>query len=225
MEQELDLYAIWRTLIKQWKLFLILPLVAVLVSIFYSYFVVTPQYETSTKLMVMRRLEVGEVRRDDLRVSRQLAETYREIVLSRSVLNEAIANGALPYTVGDLQGKIDIESVRDTEIFTIRVQDPDPAMAVEIANQVARAFQNQARILMDMENIYVIDTAREPTSPVTAGLRTYSILALLIGILAAGGLAFLLEYLDRSIRDPEEASRLLEIPVLGVIPKMEDKKA
>jgi len=224
LEQELDLYAIWRTLVKQWKLFVILPLVAVLAGVFYSLFVVTPQYETSTTLMVIRRIHMEQVLWDDIQVSRRLAETYREIVLSHAVLEEAIANSALPYTVGDLRGKIDVESVRETEIFNITAQDPDPAMAAEIANGVSRAFQNQARIIMDMEYINVIDPAREPTSPVTTGLRTYSILALLIGILAAGGLAFLLEYLDRSIRDPEEASRLLEIPVLGVIPKMEDKK-
>jgi capsular polysaccharide biosynthesis protein len=41
--------------------------------------------------------------------------------------------------------------------------------------------------------------------------------------MAAVGLAFLIEYLDRSIKDPDEISRLLELPVLGVIPQMEER--
>jgi len=224
LEQELDLYAVWRVLSKRWKLIIILPLVAVLASAVYSLFVVTPQYETSTTLMVMRRIELDEVQYDDIRVSRQLAETYREIVRSHAVLEEAIASSALPYTVGALRGKIDVESVRDTEIFNIIAKDPDPAMAAEIANGVALAFQDQAQVLMDMENINVIDPAREPAGPVTPRVEQNIVVALLVGILTAAGLAFLLEYLDRSIRDPEEASRLLEVPVLGVIPKMEEKK-
>ena len=224
MEQELDLYAIWLVLKKRWKLIIIIPLVAALISTVYSLYVVIPQYETSTTLMVMRRIEVDEVQYDDIRVSRQLAETYREIVHSHAVLAEAIASNALPYTVGALRGKINVESVRDTEIFNITAQDPDPAMAAEIANGVASAFQKQAMVLMDMENINVIDPAREPGNPVTPRLQLNIATALMVGLLGAVGLTFMFEYLDRSIRDPEEASRLLEIPVLGVIPKREDKK-
>lgn len=224
MEQELDLYAIWLVLKKRWKLIIIIPLVAALISTVYSLYVVIPQYETSTTLMVMRRIEVDEVQYDDIRVSRQLAETYREIVHSHAVLAEAIASNALPYTVGALRGKINVESVRDTEIFNITAQDPDPAMAAEIANGVASAFQKQAMVLMDMENINVIDPAREPGNPVTPRLQLNIAVALMVGLLGAVGLTFMFEYLDRSIRDPEEASRLLEIPVLGVIPKREDKK-
>lgn len=224
MEQELDLYAIWLVLKKRWKLIIIIPLVAALISTVYSLYVVIPQYETSTTLMVMRRIEVDEVQYDDIRVSRQLAETYREIVHSHAVLAEAIASNALPYTVGALRDKINVESVRDTEIFNITAQDPDPAMAAEIANGVASAFQKQAMVLMDMENINVIDPAREPGNPVTPRLQLNIATALMVGLLGAVGLTFMFEYLDRSIRDPEEASRLLEIPVLGVIPKREDKK-
>lgn len=41
-----------------------------------------------------------------------------------------------------------------------------------------------------------------------------------LGIVAALALAFLLEYLDRSVRDERDASRILEMPVLGTIPRV-----
>jgi capsular polysaccharide biosynthesis protein len=41
----------------------------------------------------------------------------------------------------------------------------------------------------------------------------------LIGLAAALALAFLLEYLDTSVRDEHDVERLLDVPVLGAIPK------
>ena len=42
---------------------------------------------------------------------------------------------------------------------------------------------------------------------------------IIIGIAAALALAFLLEYLDSSIRDEQDARRVLDMPVLGTIPR------
>jgi capsular polysaccharide biosynthesis protein len=41
-----------------------------------------------------------------------------------------------------------------------------------------------------------------------------------LGIVAALVLVFLLEYLDNSVRDERDAKRVLELPVLGAIPKI-----
>jgi capsular polysaccharide biosynthesis protein len=45
------------------------------------------------------------------------------------------------------------------------------------------------------------------------GLRT------LIGLIVGIGLAFLLDYLDTSVRSREEAEALLQLPILGEIPR------
>ncbi len=42
----------------------------------------------------------------------------------------------------------------------------------------------------------------------------------MLGVVAAIVLAFLLEYLDNSVRDERDAKRILELPVLGAIPKL-----
>jgi len=42
----------------------------------------------------------------------------------------------------------------------------------------------------------------------------------ILGIVVAIALVFLLEYLDNSVRDERDATRVLELPVLGAIPKI-----
>jgi succinoglycan biosynthesis transport protein ExoP len=67
-------------------------------------------------------------------------------------------------------------------------------------------------------NISIIDRGEVPGSPVSPKKRRNLILAFLIGILGGGGLCFFLEYLDNTVKGPEDVEKLAGLPSLGVIP-------
>ena len=48
---------------------------------------------------------------------------------------------------------------------------------------------------------------------------TNAIIRVIMGIVAALALAFLLEYLDNSVRDERDARKVLDLPVIGAIPR------
>ncbi|KGP75336.1 lipopolysaccharide biosynthesis protein, partial [Desulfosporosinus sp. Tol-M] len=50
------------------------------------------------------------------------------------------------------------------------------------------------------------------------------LLAFVVGLMAAVGLAFLLEFLDNTIKTSSDVEELLGIPVLGVIPNYQTGK-
>ena len=47
-------------------------------------------------------------------------------------------------------------------------------------------------------------------------------IAFLLGLMVSIGLIFLLEYMDNTYKTKEQLENELEIPVLGVIPNLED---
>lgn len=224
MEQELDLYAIWKVIAKRWKLIILLPVFAVLVSALVSLYVLTPQYTASTTLMVTRPVDTGQILYQDIQVSRQLVATYREIVHSRRVLDIVIANLSLPYNIADLREKVDVQSVRDTELITVDVTDPDPVMARDIANEVASAFMGQIIEIMQVENVSVVDEAITPGSPVSPRVSLNLAVAFVVGLMAALGLAFLIEYMDRTVKEPADVQNQLNLPVIGIIPRVDGEK-
>lgn len=67
-------------------------------------------------------------------------------------------------------------------------------------------------------NIKVIDKALVPKKPVAPNPSRNLILALMLGLIFGVATAFMVEYLDNSIKDPEEAEQLVGLPSLGVIP-------
>ena len=67
-------------------------------------------------------------------------------------------------------------------------------------------------------NISIIDRARRPGAPFRPNLSRNLVLAVILGLMAGTGLVFLLEFLDRSIRRIIDIERIVDRPVLGIIP-------
>jgi capsular exopolysaccharide synthesis family protein len=72
-------------------------------------------------------------------------------------------------------------------------------------------------------NIRIVDAAVVPRRPVRPNRPRDVAYGMLLGIAAGVGLAFLLEYLDNTIKTPDDIRLHLGAPMLGVISEMESK--
>jgi succinoglycan biosynthesis transport protein ExoP len=63
----------------------------------------------------------------------------------------------------------------------------------------------------------VVEQAELPTSPIGPNKRMSILLSAAIGFSLAAGAAYLLEYLDDTLKTPEEITKLLGVPVIGLI--------
>ena len=72
---------------------------------------------------------------------------------------------------------------------------------------------------MRIDNIHILAPAELPENP--APIKPQPILnmaiALVVGLMAGVGLAFLLEYLDNTIKNEQDIENVLGLPVLGAI--------
>ena len=71
---------------------------------------------------------------------------------------------------------------------------------------------------MKTGNIRVVDRAEVPKAPIKPKKQLNLILALVVGLMGGVGLAFFIEYLDNSIKFPNEVKDDLKIPYLGPVP-------
>ena len=71
-------------------------------------------------------------------------------------------------------------------------------------------------------SIRIVDRALPPGGRFSPSYKKNGLLGLLLGLVGGLGLAFLLEYLDRSIRSPEQVESILKLPALGVIPSVSE---
>lgn len=68
-------------------------------------------------------------------------------------------------------------------------------------------------------NIRLVETAIPAINPFSPNKRRILVLGLVLGLFLGCGLAFLLEYMDQTLRTEDDIHKLSDIPVLSVIPE------
>lgn len=75
-----------------------------------------------------------------------------------------------------------------------------------------------------VSNIRVAEPAVVPVAPVKPKKKLNLLLSIIFGLMTGVGIAFLWEYVDRSLRTEEDVRRYLGVPVLTVVPVAEKEK-
>ncbi|MBD8589485.1 capsular biosynthesis protein [Peribacillus simplex] len=226
MEETISINDIFKTLKKRWKLIMLLTLIAALVSGSISYFLLTPIYQSSTQILVNQKQSDNQLDSTQIRSNIDMINTYSVIIKSPAILEKVIDELELNQSVDQLSQKITINSQENSQVFSLTVQDSNPAKAVEIANTVSSIFQKEIKDIMKVDNVSILAKAeiKENPTPVKPNPLLNIAIAVVVGLMAGIGLAFLLEYLDNTIKDEDDIERLLDLPLLGSIQKISQHK-
>ncbi len=73
---------------------------------------------------------------------------------------------------------------------------------------------------MQTNNVQIVDHAMLPEAPIGPARRSHVLTAVLLGAAVGCGLAFLFEYLPKTIRNRRDFERVLEMPFLGHVPQV-----
>jgi len=128
----------------------------------------------------------------------------------------------------ELQLKREIDRLTSTAIDEQTAAGEYKGLQVELENDeklLNQLLQQQSETsisanmgMRDNLNVDVVDRALLPRTAILPSLRRSVSLGLLTGTLFGILAVFLLEFFDRSIKSSEEVERLLDLPVLSVIP-------
>src|SRR4051812_10546433 len=226
MEETISLKELFQTLKKRMSLIIMITAIAVIVSGIVSYFMITPIYQSSTQLLVNQaKSEQAAYNPGEVQTNLQLINTYNVIIKSPAILDKVAAQLGTGLTTAELNGKITVQSEADSQVVNLTVQDPDPQMAASIANTTAEVFKKEIVSIMNVDNVSVLAeaTVGENQAPIKPQPLLNIAIALVVGLMAGVGLAFLLEYLDNTVKNEQDIEKLLGLPVLGTIAMIDPK--
>ena len=75
---------------------------------------------------------------------------------------------------------------------------------------------------MQTSDIFVIEDAHLPGSPIKPNLILNLAVAALLALMLSVGIIFLLDYLDNTIKNEDQLEEISELPVLGIIPDLHE---
>jgi len=83
-----------------------------------------------------------------------------------------------------------------------------------------RAKETSVSEELQTSNIRIVDSAEVPKAPIRPKKAQNIILACFLGVLTGFGIAFLLEYLDSTIKTAEDIELYVKLPFLGYVPSL-----
>lgn len=171
-------------------------------------------------------LELARNRRQELTQGRELAwADYQALTDEATEVEITPSSGAIAgfqQRIAELRQKVaglkaDLELLRARQGELTRARDLARESYTVLANK-AEEVKIAATTAEGTEVRFAV-TARVPRSPVEPRTRLNTLLASVVGAMLALGVAFLLAFMDDTLRLPRDVSQVLELPTLGLIPR------
>ncbi|KGJ25589.1 YveK family protein [Staphylococcus haemolyticus] len=219
MENSLDLSKFITAIKKNWKLILLLPIIFMLISVLITMFLMKPEYEANTQVLVNQKEKNSELMAQEVQSNIQLVNTYSEILKSPRILDE-VAKKNNKYSASDIKGMLTVTTQAESQILNVNVENGSKKDAEKVANDIANVFSDKMPDIMNVDNVSVLSSAKGTASKVSPNLLLNLAIGLILGLILSLIVIVLKEMFDKRIRTEEDIEKELNIPVLGSIQKL-----
>lgn len=218
-EQVISISEIIDAVKKRWKIIALTTVLATVVSGIFSFFIISPTYEASTKIFIGKEGAESEgYNSSDVSMYQNLIKTYSELIKTKDLVNKAIDNSEYDLSVNNVLNGITVNTLTGTQILQISYQSKSPSIAKNILESITNEFITKAEELVPNGNVKILESVELPKNPVAPNKTMNIAIAFILGMMVGFGIVFLLEYLDNTYKNKEQLEKELDIPVLGVIP-------
>lgn len=219
---EIDLVELLGVILHNLWIIIVSGVIVAAVALLVSYFIITPKYESVTKIYVISKTNADTMTYSDLQAGSTLTKDYKELVKSRPVLEEVLAETGIDVELKDLEAQITVEVPQDTRIVSITVEDKDPYEARIIADSVRIAASKHIREVMDTEAVNVVEEASLPIEKSSPSILKNTAIGYAVGLFLAIAIVIINYIMDDTIKTPDDVEKFLGVSVLGSIPYSEN---
>ena len=175
-----------------------------------SKFLITPKYESETKLYVLNRANDSATTLSDVQLSTQLTKDYQILVTSAPVMNQVIKELGLNMKASELASTISVDTPSDTRVLQITVTSNDPKRAKDIADKVAQVSSKKICDIMKIEQVNVIEEGSMSEEPAVDTVQKWTLIGLALGIVLSCAVIIIRSMLDDTVKTTEDVEKYFE---------------
>lgn len=209
--------ALWH---KAWIMIAAATIVAT-AALCYAKFFITPMYSSTTGMYVIGRQNESYVTYSDTQFSLQILNDYKELIVSRPVLQAVIKECGLSIGTPTLKSRITISNATDTRVIYATVQDPNPKKAQEIADSLREQSKIQIKKVLAVEAVNTVQEADLPTGKSSPSLTKWTLVGGFAGGAIAAIILALIYIFDNTIKTPDDIERHLGWGTLAMLPMID----
>jgi capsular polysaccharide biosynthesis protein len=128
------------------------------------------------------------------------------------------------YSNSGLKNSLEVEQAQNSQMFQITATSSEPRKAALIANITAITFQEKAEEVLAVSKVTITSEAGVSAKAVFPNNQLNLLIGSVVGMLIGVGLAFLIELVDKTMKDERFIVETLELPVLGQVSEINPKE-
>jgi len=132
----------------------------------------------------------------------------------------------LQEKIGSYSKRVENTPKREQELLSLNRDYEN--IQEQYSSMLSRKLEAEIAVNMERkqkgEQFRVIDPARLPRKPSEPDMKKLFIVTIAIGLGIGGGVIFLIDFFDTSFKSPYDVESLLGVPILAVIPDIQQKK-
>jgi len=170
---------------------------------------VKPDYPKAVALKKQIDTVQSALDRQKKALAQNIVDEYRSAVANEKYLSQALE-----------QQKKDVNEIAEKSIqYNILKREVDTNKQL-YEGLLTRLKEAQVSAGLKASNIRIVDAAETPKNPVKPRVVLNLALGIILGLGLGIGLAVFQEYLDNTLKTPDEVETLLRLPSLGVLPSL-----
>lgn len=219
-EMEIDLLELLMVMKKHLAAILLAGIVGLVIMFAYTSFLATPLYSASSMMYVMpdNSNSMNSSTLSDMQVGQQLTSDYSSMIKSRSFMEDVIKKLNLTIDYQQLLEKVEVTNPTSSRILQVTVNDPNPQIAADTANEMASVAESKLKEITGMQAIKIYEEAVVPDRPSSPSLKKNCALGLLAGLVLAMAVVTILYLLDDTIKTEDDIEKYLGMTTLAVLP-------
>lgn len=206
--------AIWERKI---VVILLAVIMAVLAFVKVSFFT-EPTYASKGTLHVSNissDVTTNKLTQADILSARELSGTYKEILFTRSFLNEVATAVDGNYKWNEIKSMLSISPINDTELLSIAVVCDNPRDAYMIAQTILEKAPEKLTSVFSSGQVTVVDEAVYETRAIDKGVFKNTVIGLFLGLVLGVIIVFFFHFFDNKVHKSEDIAKRYGVSILG----------
>lgn len=229
---------ILKAILRKWWLIALVSIICAAAGFGYANYI-SPQYYTASIKMYVNNITqdvssiINGITTGDINAKRELVDTYEVILKAQDQVLIFLKEAGLDkkYTPVQASNMISIESVNDTEVFSVTIKSENKEDAVAFANAIANKMDSVIPDIIDGTSVKIVEGDDDIieggaiTATVSKGLTKFTAIGFIVGFVISAALVFVFDLaVNDTIDSVDKLKKILgdDIPLLAVIPDTSD---
>ena len=211
---------------KRWMMVLVLILVPVLIVLFKPKAIITPEYEASTRLYVIRTDLETIAGSPKGSIEYNLLNSFVESLKTNNVIEEALIDTNSTLTVKEVSSKIYAKIFQDSNIVDLSLTGTNEEEIAKVLEDIVKIAEKTVTNYIPNSKMSAIDTVKVSEISSMNGGGNVKKVILIFGAMTFISLllAVTLEYLDDSFKHEDQIEKTLKESVLAIFFKKDKNK-